>query len=192
MQLAHKRNAALTEKFYFRKSFRQNAVINAVGLMSLKDIICGNEFRLGLADICRQYLSAMCPNEHFSKKVQDYITHVERVASGLTLTCAAKLRTFVTNHELYKKDSVISDELCTEVVRHVAGLRKRDLGLICEKAHEDARTARTTLKSAKSPNLRPVESMFESLGVSKLRRSALMNSLNYNEYDGNEIPHMLI
>jgi len=192
MQLAHKRNAVLTEKFYFRKSFRQNAVINDVGLMTLKDIICGNEFRLGLSDICRQYLNAMTPSEVFSEKVEEYITHVERVASGLTLTCAEKLRTFVTNHALYKKDSVISDELCTEIVKHIAGLRKRDIESICKKPMEDARTARTTLKSEKSPMLKSTSSMFASLLVSPLQRSSGLSQLKLDEFNADGMPNMLI
>jgi len=161
MQLAHKRNAVVSEKFYFRKSFRQNAVLNAIGLMSLKDIICGNEYRLGLADICRRYLMAMSPNQQTLEKVEDYIQHVERVASGTAVTCAEQLRTFVMNHELYKHDSVISDELCTVIMQHVSGLRKRDITYICglSKTFEDVRT---TLKSQRSPQFK-ASSIVESL-----------------------------
>jgi len=192
MQLAHKRNSALTEKFYFRKSFRQNAVINDVGLMSLKDIICGNEFRLGLSDICRQYLNAMIPNEYFYEKVEEYITHVEKVASGLKLTCASQLRAFVLSHDLYWKDSVISDELCTEIVKHIAGFRKRDIESICGKAQEDARTVRTTLKSEKSPQLKATASMLESLLVNPLRRSSGVSPLKLNEFNADKMRHRLI
>jgi len=172
MQLAHKRNAVMSEKFYFRKSFRQNAVLNALGLMSLKDIICGNEFRVGLADICRRYLMAMCPNQKTLKKVEDYILHVERVASGTALTCAEQLRTFVMTHELYNHDSVISDELCTAIVQHVAGLRKRDINYICglSKTSEDVRT---TLKSEKPPQLK-TSNLIKSLLVTPLPTSSLL------------------
>jgi len=194
IELAHKRNAAISEKFYFRKSFRQNAVKNAIGLMSLKDIICGNEFRLGLADICRQYLLAMCPNEQILNQVEEYIQHVERVASGLTLTCAQTLRTFVTNHELYNRDSVISDQLCTEIIKHIAGLRKRNLSRVCglSKSHEDPKTARKTLKSGKSPQLSPISMLFDPLRVNPLRRSQITNKVKFNEFNAKKMSTMLI
>lgn len=194
IQLAHKRNAAIAEKFYFRKSITQKAVINTIGLMSLKDIICGNEFRPGLSDICRQYLLAMCPNQQILNQVEDYIQHVEGVASGTTLTCAQKLRTFVTNHELYGKDSVISDELCTEIVKHIAGLRERNLNYVynLSKTHEDAKTVRTTLKSSKSPQLKGISGMLDSLGVNPLPRSSLINKINLSKLNARQISHMLI
>jgi len=191
IQLAHKRNAAISEKFYFRKSFRQKAVINAIGLMSLKDIICGNEFRLGLSDICRQYLLAMCPNQQILNQVEEYIQHVERVASGLTPTCAQTLRTFVTNHELYKKDSVISDELCTEIIKHISGLRKRDLNCDDFKTQKDAKTARKTLRSGRSPQFRPMSTIFDSW--SPLRKSPLLSKVNkISEINASDMAAMLI
>jgi len=194
IQLAYKRNAAISEKFYFRKSFREKAVINAIGLMSLKDIICGNEFRLGLSDVCRQYLLAMCPNQQILNQVEEYIQHVERVASGLTPTCAQTLRTFVTNHELYKRDSVISDELCAEIVKHIAGLRKRNLNHVCNDftMHEDAKTARKTLRSGRSPQFRPLSSMFDSWRGGPLQKSPLVSKVKLNEFNAREMTTMLI
>jgi len=117
MEVAHNRDAATNEKFYFRKSFRKGAVLNAIGLMTLRDIISGNEYRLGLAGIVRQYLNEMGPNQETLRKVENYIQLVEGMASGEIPTNARRLRDFVYEHPLYKKDSVISDELNTAIIR---------------------------------------------------------------------------
>jgi len=119
MSTAHRRDAVLNEKFLWRKDISNGAATNSLGKMSLKDIICGNEFRSGLTEVVRNYLTEIKCDEPGQQLVNQYLDLIEKRAKGELCTGARWQRNFIANHPLYNKDSIISEELCRELVEEV-------------------------------------------------------------------------
>ena len=51
--------------------------------------------------------------------LSNYLQLIKRRASGCLMTNAAWMRDFVLKHKAYKKDSVVSDEICYDLLAKV-------------------------------------------------------------------------
>jgi len=114
MRTAHKRNAVLTEKFWFRSNLipdevgRETRWTNQAGheLMTVEEIMQGKGDHFpGLVPLCRTYLDFIGCDSVTRAKVNTYLDFISNRASGKLVTNAAWIRQFVTNHPDYKHDS---------------------------------------------------------------------------------------
>ncbi|KAG2207704.1 hypothetical protein INT47_011824 [Mucor saturninus] len=129
MQTAHKRDAVLNEKFYFRKNIftspngqsrtpvdeeKEDECV----LMTMNEIINGkeNEFP-GLMPLIYSYLNSTNIDIETRCKISSYLSLISKRASGELMTGAAYIRQFVMNHPAYKKDSVVSSEITYDLVK---------------------------------------------------------------------------
>ena len=121
MQRAQKRDACITEKFFFRKNIfgpeTEDAAAKAdeceLVEMSVNEIVNGsdkNHFP-GLVQLIRDYLSHMEIDVDTQCTIKQYLQFIESRASGKLMTAAHWMRTFVTNHPKYNKDSVVTEEI---------------------------------------------------------------------------------
>jgi len=126
MQTAHKRDAVRKEKFYFRKHIvpeLNGASTNGGGgehlLLSIDEIMNGNQnasFK-GLLPLMNVYLASAPVEPATRHAINTYLSFISKRASGELVTPATWIRTFVTQHKDYKHDSVVSDEICYDLVR---------------------------------------------------------------------------
>ncbi|XP_064652181.1 glutamate--cysteine ligase catalytic subunit-like [Lineus longissimus] len=150
MQTAQKRDAVRAEKFYFRKDIttysspRQatdvcmscitcpevRAAINQDDsdeyvLMSINEIINGKENVFpGLVPVINEYLSNMEVDIDTQCTIQQYLSLIQKRASGELMTTARWMREFVTSHPEYKKDSVVSNEIEYDLLKKCDGIMR--------------------------------------------------------------------
>ena len=54
-----------------------------------------------------------------TNNMNNYIDFIEKRAKGEIWTDAKYIRNFVLNHEKYKKDSIVSDEINYDLIKHI-------------------------------------------------------------------------
>ena len=96
---------------------------NEFALFSIDTIINGkeNEF-VGLIPLIKQYLSSMPLDNEIAGKLDVYLDLVAGKANGSIPTTAKWIRDFVANHDGYKSDSVVSEEVNFDLMQAVAKL----------------------------------------------------------------------
>jgi glutamate--cysteine ligase catalytic subunit len=125
MQTAQKRDACLSEKFYFRKNIFTSLSNGATDTfkacngtdecdmteMSINEIVNGNDKFPGLIQIINNYLSNLDVDVDTQCTIKQYLNLIESRANGKLMTTASWMRKFVQNHPKYKKDSCINEEI---------------------------------------------------------------------------------
>jgi len=128
----HKRDAVLTEKFWFRKSVEKDSADEWVEL-TLDEILHGKEGEfVGLfnliygfckeeygVDMTEDLKKAKEDPEHKPHKVTENLKFFEiltKRAKGEIPTIAAWIRNFVLKHPKYQKDSIVSPEIATDLI----------------------------------------------------------------------------
>jgi len=117
MRTAHKRDAVLEEKFWFRSNlmpdeiekescWNSNIDGHSIELMTVHEILTGkrNDFP-GLVPLCRTYLDFIGCDSITRAKVDQYLDFICDRAAGKLQTNAAWIREFVRAHPDYKFDS---------------------------------------------------------------------------------------
>ncbi|CBF83306.1 glutamate--cysteine ligase [Aspergillus nidulans FGSC A4] len=149
METAHARNAVLDRKFYFRKdpfspSVRRHH--NSSGdsntssanntpppspplgpveyefeLMTISDIINGSADGSfpGLIPLVESYLNSVNVDVETRCSLARYLDLIRKRANGTLWTGAKWIREFVAQHPAYKQDSVVSEEICYDLVKAV-------------------------------------------------------------------------
>lgn len=128
MQKAQKRNAARTEKFWFRKNISPKKSSNVesngldhglqngtatnkaddedddeIVLMTIDEIINGKkDFFPGLVPLIHSYLGSMDVDTDTHCTIQQYLKLIQKRASGELLTTASWIRKEIINHPSYK------------------------------------------------------------------------------------------
>uniref|UniRef100_A0A7S0ZH96 Glutamate--cysteine ligase n=1 Tax=Timspurckia oligopyrenoides TaxID=708627 RepID=A0A7S0ZH96_9RHOD len=113
----------------------QNSEPNAFELMSLDEIFNGKEFYTdserdpgfafpGLIPLVKAYLYAIKVEGFTLKKITRYLDFVSARASGELVTLAAWMRMYVSSHEKYEKDSVVSEEICADLIEILHDIEK--------------------------------------------------------------------
>jgi len=148
MSKAHLRNAVLTQKFTFKThwtskddhkenvghtacngTLAESKTSTEKGYTSneeeldeytLDDIFNGTKKNLGLIPRIRHYLDDLEMGTDERQKLEKYLEFISMKASGKLLTTATYMRQFVMNHNDYHKDSVISDQIAYDLVKHVS------------------------------------------------------------------------
>ncbi|KAJ5172996.1 hypothetical protein N7492_005589 [Penicillium capsulatum] len=150
MHRAVMRDAVNRGKFWFRDSFladgfsRNCSATNDFDFiagcreMSLKEIMCGpdnacccqddkNSFP-GLIPLIHSMLDAVDVDSETRKVLNDYLTFVEKRASGDLWTTAKWMRHFIQTHEDYQGDSVVSEKVCYDMI---CAIQEFTLGRAC-------------------------------------------------------------
>ncbi|KAL4980786.1 glutamate-cysteine ligase-domain-containing protein [Aspergillus desertorum] len=147
METAHARNAVLDRKFYFRKdpfspSVRRQQSSSGDSntssanntppsspplgpveceyeLMTISDIINGSADGSfpGLIPLVESYLNSVNVDVETRCSLARYLDLIRRRADGTLWTGAKWIREFVGKHPAYKHDSVVSEEICYDLVK---------------------------------------------------------------------------
>ncbi|GAB1597714.1 glutamate--cysteine ligase catalytic subunit-like [Argonauta hians] len=130
MATAQQNDAARLGKFYFRKDIiTVNSPPEAAEcagccermsekytLMTINEIINGKEDFPGLVPMVNKYLDYIECDVDTRCTVLQYLKLISKRASGELLTMAQWSRQFVTNHQDYKHDSVVSDKISYDLL----------------------------------------------------------------------------
>lgn len=85
--------------------------------LSIHEIINGKEGVFpGLALLISRYLVSMDVDADTHCTIQQYLKLIQTRASGEIMTTASWIRSFVTSHPAYKKDSVVSEEITYDLL----------------------------------------------------------------------------
>jgi glutamate--cysteine ligase catalytic subunit len=156
METAHKRDAVLNDKFYFRKDPFPSRPVRAsnggsgaatpanisrpptpVGpvedeytLMSIDEIINGRQDSdsgfPGLIPLVESYLNSVNVDVETRCDLARYLDLIRKRASGQLWTGAKWIRHFVRGHEEYKGDSVVGEKVCYDLVKAVEGMTREN------------------------------------------------------------------
>jgi glutamate--cysteine ligase catalytic subunit len=148
MATAHRRNAVLQDKFWFRKDLfpprgssqkangvsphatpsrpgtpNSGPVEEEYTRMTINEIMNGSpdEF-VGLIPLIESYLNSVNVDVITRCELEGYLSLVSKRASGELQTGAMWIREFVRNHPDYKKDSVISERINYDLMKVVEKL----------------------------------------------------------------------
>jgi glutamate--cysteine ligase catalytic subunit len=132
MRTAHKRDAVLNEKFWFRSNLMPDEVgknscwtcNESCELMTVTEILTGkgNDFP-GLVPLCKTYLDFIGCDSVTRSKVDGYLDLICDRASEKLMTNAAWIRNFVTTHPDYKQDSRVPQTTAYDLL-----MRAKDIG----------------------------------------------------------------
>ncbi|XP_036370512.1 glutamate--cysteine ligase catalytic subunit-like [Octopus sinensis] len=129
---AQKRDSTNTEKFHFRKNIQKDSADceptdDICTLMTINEIMNGKDDFPGLIPLIHKYLDY---NYDTGSRPQNmkYLKYISDKAAGKIMTMAQWTRQFVTNHEDYKNDSVVSERIaydfmmeCEKIVNNEEG-----------------------------------------------------------------------
>lgn len=164
MERAHSVDSAFKQKFWFRKNIvntdsdytknpakekkwklknedftsgLNNSSSDQFVEMTIADIFEGNEEigNTGLIEIFQKYMEVREYNDEHKKFYNSVLGLLLRRAKGELKTGARYMRDFVLNHPDYKKDSVVSDSICYDLVKEIRDLsmcKKWDKSLLGE------------------------------------------------------------
>lgn len=126
MERAQKRNACLEQKFYFRENVTdfEEAKIKE---MSINEIINGSSSFKGLLFYIREYLKTTSMTDETKLKIESYLNVFKLRASGVLETPASWIRNFVMNHESYKHDSIVNDEINYDLMWKIYKMSSRNV-----------------------------------------------------------------
>ncbi|KAI7899812.1 glutamate-cysteine ligase-domain-containing protein [Cokeromyces recurvatus] len=130
MQTAHKRNAVLNDRFYFRKnvfstqgnhSSLTNEDEDAYELMTMDEIING---KVSFVPLIHSYLNSTNIDIETRCKLSSYLSLISKRASGELMTGATYLRQFVQQHPDYKQDSIVTSKITYDLVKRADQIAK--------------------------------------------------------------------
>ncbi|XP_077488541.1 glutamate--cysteine ligase [Amblyomma americanum] len=143
MEAAQKRDAARTQKFWFRSDIltcMSPPILSAslspgsdhhhyLTQMSINEIINGKtgEFP-GLIPLIRMFVSSMDVDVDTQCTIQQYLNLIQKRASGDLLTTASWMRKFITNHPDYKQDSVVSERINYDLLQQMSKIQQGAVG----------------------------------------------------------------
>ena len=109
MDKAQKRNAVLSEKFFFKKTTDDNII-----LMTIDEVVNGQN---GLMSYVTKYMSEIKMIDDQRQTINGHIDLIRQRANGSIKTDAALMREFIINHPKYQKDSIVSNEICFDLIK---------------------------------------------------------------------------
>jgi glutamate--cysteine ligase catalytic subunit len=123
MKIAHKRNAIINEKFYFRKNLKgKKSDELQLELMTINEIMNGktdDENFIGLIKMIKIYLDTINISKETRKIVENYLNFLSKRASGELITPATWIRNFVQNHPEYKQDSIVTPKINYDLMKTI-------------------------------------------------------------------------
>lgn len=86
-------------------------------LMSINEIMNGNEHQKGLVVLAKEYIQRVKMEEDIRAMLLKYMNFISDRASGKLKTFAKWQRDFVINHPLYQQDSIVSKEIAYDLIK---------------------------------------------------------------------------
>jgi len=139
MKRAHKVNSVLEEKFWFRRHVIPaesdesvprvaKTESDACEEMTLAEIMNGTKTFVGLIPMIYAYLDHIDCDGQSMNRISQYLTFIQKRATGELLTPATWMRRFVMNHPEYKQDSVVSQGIAYDLMKACSdiGVGKRN------------------------------------------------------------------
>ncbi|CAM2724594.1 unnamed protein product [Rotaria socialis] len=120
MERAQIRNTIQQSKFHFPTTIfhglnsnrNQSSSVSKTREMTIDEIINGSNNFIGLKSLILNYLNSFEDIDRLTRvTIENYLQFISERAKGTILTNAMWIRQFVLNHQLYKHDSVVSDEI---------------------------------------------------------------------------------
>ena len=150
METAHRRDAVLNDKFWFRRSVfpvrsprpygdtrsgtntpvisrpptPTGPVEDEYEEMGVNEIINGSDDFPGLIPIVESYLDSMNVDVATRCELQRYLNLIRDRASGKLWTAAKWIREFVKEHPEYKQDSVVNEQINHDLVGTVIQIER--------------------------------------------------------------------
>ncbi|XP_026763971.2 glutamate--cysteine ligase catalytic subunit [Galleria mellonella] len=133
MQRAQRRDACLTQKFWWRRdvgapshaaptTYADHA--DQYAEMTIDEIVNGKDGIFpGLVPLIESYLSGMDVDADTHCSIQQYLKLIQRRASGEISTMATWMRNFVTSHPQYNKDSVVTEKINYDLLKTAHGIQ---------------------------------------------------------------------
>merc|ERR1712224_405863 len=91
---------------------------NSYEEMTMSEIMCGKgDYFPGLIPLVHAYLDYINCDTITRKRLNTYLDFIEKRANGDLVTPATWIRNYVRNHEAYKGDSVVNDEIAYDLVK---------------------------------------------------------------------------
>lgn len=120
MSRAHKRNSVQTQKFYFRTNYTESNQEGQFAEISIDQILNGDKAITGIIPLMHKYLDEQVAVEPATRQqLNKYLSFIGKKASGEVMTNATYMRQFVKQHPCYNKDSVVSQQVAYDLVKHV-------------------------------------------------------------------------
>ncbi|KAJ6635583.1 Glutamate--cysteine ligase [Pseudolycoriella hygida] len=142
MQRAQQRDAARTQKFWFRKDptgKKETTDGNTNGLaengdasseyelMTIDQIINGKDSFPGLVPLINSYLSSMDVDADTHCTIRQYLKLIQQRASGKLLTMASWIRNEVLTHPEYKKDSIVTATINYDLLKKAKDIQEGNI-----------------------------------------------------------------
>ena len=120
MDRAHKRDAILTEKFYFRTNVTKGESKEVVEEMTIAEILAGKKDSnyAGLLPLINSIIEKEPGKSEDAILINEYMEFLLGRATGKYRTGAKYIRDFVLSHPEYKHDSVISERIAYDLICH--------------------------------------------------------------------------
>mmetsp|Transcript_21607 Transcript_21607/g.29681 ORF Transcript_21607/g.29681 Transcript_21607/m.29681 type:complete len:754 (+) Transcript_21607:73-2334(+) len=117
MEMAHRRDACLNEKFWFRDRVHADSEAEA-SLMTLDEIFNGKKDGSfpGLINLIQVFLDTTNIEDEVREVVEHYLVFIGKRASGELQTTANWMRSFVQKHPFYKNDSIVSPGIAYDLM----------------------------------------------------------------------------
>ena len=126
MERAHKRNACLAEKFFFRQNVTDTEDCQLAEL-TINEIFNGNGSFKGLLYYVNEYLKTMKLSDETRVKIESYLNLFRQRACGAFKTPATWMRNFVKKHPKYEQDSRINEEINYDMMRNIYRMFDKDI-----------------------------------------------------------------
>lgn len=81
----------------------------------------------GLIPLMRGYLDALKIDEETSCQLITYLDFISDRASGKLCTNAAYIRKFISEHKAYNQNSIVNDEICYDLMKHLEAITNREI-----------------------------------------------------------------
>jgi len=104
MTVASRRSACTKELLWFRTNPLEDASEAKYQLMSVYEILNGNELFEGLIPLCRSYLDSQTLDSATRQTFEEYLNFITFRSAGAVPTAAEWMRSFVMAHPSYKRD----------------------------------------------------------------------------------------
>lgn len=141
MKKAHKKDAVLKEKFYFRKNLvpleaqcgpgesqeakeeMPSGIEDEYELMTIEEIMLGKGDNFpGLIPLIWAYLDIIECDDSTQAVVEEYVDYITDVIRGKLPTTAKWMRNYVRSHPDYKQDSVVSEIIQRDLIKRCSDI----------------------------------------------------------------------
>ena len=120
--------AATKQRFFWRTNIQENGEPKVTEL-TIQEIFSGSQKHgyPGLKNILEQFLSLQKTKEESTEEerneAREAIQWMADIASGVRLTTSAFIRQFIDKHPLYKKDSVVPEDILNELIEELYAMQ---------------------------------------------------------------------